>query len=427
MVIKRNRSVVSLPQEMVLKFLQFDDKENSASESDHSSSSDSPVYELRKTDHDYSDKESKATHYFVRKMRTFSFGKCISYAIGTLLFLSMVSNTILFTQPRPVQLAYPLKNEQMYTIVVNTFRRPDMLAKFIKHYQTCPRAESIRVVWSDQQNYPPVPESDPQLFSRFKKVVYQIQETDSLNNRFRPIDDLKTNAVFHVDDDIKVPCSDLDFAFEVWQNSPKSMVGFMPRTHTPIFVDSVLQYTYNCWWKVWWDGSYSMILTKAAFLHKDYMDLYTNHMPQGIKKFVDAGKNCEDIAMSFMVANETNLPPIYVRGSLQDHGVFNGISTSKSWTSGGHMVERNGCLNKLVEFYDGKMPLVKGHAISAPASSWMINQPATWLEYFSTDILAKPGKKPDLVHTEESSQMRGTSLSVLGMIGLLFLTACATV
>jgi glucuronyl/N-acetylglucosaminyl transferase EXT2 len=45
---------------------------------------------------------------------------------------------------------------------------------------------------------------------------------------------------------------------------------------------------------------------------------------------VHKNKNCEDIAMQFMVSNLTGLPPIWVQGSYSDSGVLDfkgGIST----------------------------------------------------------------------------------------------------
>ena len=38
-------------------------------------------------------------------------------------------------------------------------------------------------------------------------------------------------------------------------------------------------------------------------------------------KYIDAHRNCEDIAMAFLVANATGSPPVYVRApGLQDLG-----------------------------------------------------------------------------------------------------------
>ncbi len=44
-------------------------------------------------------------------------------------------------------------------------------------------------------------------------------------------------------------------------------------------------------------------------------------MPAGVHEYVDAQRNCEDIAMAFLVANVTGAPPEYVRApSLRDLG-----------------------------------------------------------------------------------------------------------
>ncbi|BAH92527.1 Os04g0219000, partial [Oryza sativa Japonica Group] len=63
------------------------------------------------------------------------------------------------------------------------------------------------------------------------RVRFAINAEDSLNNRFRPIQGLTTDAVFSVDDDLIVPCSTLRFAFAVWQSALSAMVGFVPRMH----------------------------------------------------------------------------------------------------------------------------------------------------------------------------------------------------
>jgi hypothetical protein len=67
---------------------------------------------------------------------------------------------------------------------------------------------------------------------------------------------------------------------------------------------------------VWWMGSYSMILSKAAFIHHKYFELYTHQMPASIHQYVREARNCEDIAMSFLVANATSAPPLWVKGNL---------------------------------------------------------------------------------------------------------------
>ncbi|KAJ6429246.1 hypothetical protein OIU84_020802 [Salix udensis] len=209
-----------------------------------------------------------------------------------------------------------------YAIVMNTWKRYDLLKQSISHYSSCPGLESIHIVWSE-----PNPPSDS--LSKFlnhviesktkgmKKVElsFDINTEDSLNNRFKEIPGLKTDAVFSIDDDVIFPCSSVEFAFKVWQSAPDAMAGFVPRAH---WVDKTLgkkdYYTYGGWWSVWCTGTYSMVLSKAAFFHKKYLRMYTNEMPVSIKEFVTKNRNCEDIAMSFLVANATGAPPIWVKG-----------------------------------------------------------------------------------------------------------------
>ncbi|KAK6936379.1 Glycosyl transferase 64 domain [Dillenia turbinata] len=61
--------------------------------------------------------------------------------------------------------------------------------------------------------------------------MFNLNDEDNLNNRFKPIGDLQTDAIFSVDDAIIVSCSTLDFAFTLWQIAPSIMMGFVPQMH----------------------------------------------------------------------------------------------------------------------------------------------------------------------------------------------------
>lgn len=180
---------------------------------------------------------------------------------------------------------------------------------------------------------------------------------------------------------MRVPCNELAIAYDVWRGSKQSIVGFMPRVH--IRKDGKL--TYRCWWRVWWEGSYSIILTKAAILHHDYFKAYTSQLPTGMLDLIDRSRNCEDITMQYLIANMTGLPPIYIKGHLDDKGALNGISTSQNFIKAGHMRERDWCLNILEEFF-GRNPLVKSRFFVDIASNRWTNAPSTWYEYISSDL-----------------------------------------
>ncbi|KAF5453652.1 hypothetical protein F2P56_028542 [Juglans regia] len=246
-----------------------------------------------------------------------------------------------------------------YAIVMNTWKRYDLLKQSISHYSSCPGLESIHIVWSE-----PNPPSDPlkkflnhivQSNSGHERQVelkFDINKEDSLNNRFKEIKDLRTDAVFSIDDDVIFSCSSVEFAFNVWRSAPDTMVGFVPRIH---WVDQSKgnndYYIYGGWWSVWWTGTYSMVLSKAAFFHKKYFSLYTNEMSASVREYVTKNRNCEDIAMSFLVANASGAPPIWVKGNIYEIG-STGISSM-----GGHSERRTQCVNRFVAEF-GRMPLI---------------------------------------------------------------------
>ncbi|KAL2920545.1 Glycosyltransferase family 64 protein C4 [Bienertia sinuspersici] len=246
-----------------------------------------------------------------------------------------------------------------YTVLINTWKRNSLLKQCVAHYASCHGTDAIHVIWS---------ESDPpsaSLTDYLNKVViakshtahkptfkFDVNEEDNLNNRFKPIKDIRTDAIFSIDDDVIVPCGALDFAFTVWQTAPSTMVGFVPRMHwLGEKKDTHASYKYGGWWSVWWTGAYSMVLSKAAFFHRMYLDMYTNQMPASIREYVMRERNCEDIAMSFLVANATAAPPIWVKGKIHEIGSY-GISSLKD-----HSTKRHKCVNDFVSLY-GTLPLV---------------------------------------------------------------------
>ncbi|GMH44242.1 hypothetical protein BSKO_12176 [Bryopsis sp. KO-2023] len=272
--------------------------------------------------------------------------------------------------PEEILPKYPgpdVESPDRFTLILNSFHRQDLMRKAIKHYAICPIIEEIRVIWCED-GVPPTKDSDSRYYSSEKTVIYDVMDDTSLNNRFKPIKGLRTEAVMSIDDDIYVPCSDLDKAFQAWKIRKRQLVGFFPRVHT---MNAECKYEYSLGTSTFIQGDYSIVLSKAAILHRDYLELYSNHMPQNMRDYVDTHRNCEDITIQFLVANVTHEPPEFVnslwitdkgKGPLKVQGISSG---------GNHLETRTTCLNDLTALYGGIMPL-KTRPLSDHGALWWI-------------------------------------------------------
>ncbi|WAR07680.1 EXT2-like protein [Mya arenaria] len=160
-----------------------------------------------------------------------------------------------------------------------------------------------------------------------------VTSQNKLSNRFMPYEEIETECILALDDDIVMLTADeLQFAFELWDN------------------------TTGKWrYESEWTNAISMVLTGAAFYHKYFSYLYTHNMPGNIKAWVDDHMNCEDIAMNFLISNITGKAPIKVtpRKKFKCPECTNTEMLSADIT---HMVERSECINKFTDVYQA-MPL----------------------------------------------------------------------
>ena len=326
----------------------------------------------------------------------------------------------------------PISKSTSFAVVVNTFKRPDMLKLSLDHWVnqcgTKANISQVFVVWAELDKEPPTLEDiipstttdtdtdtntnpkNKMLKSSRKKIDNLPEVTfirvpkDSLNSRFLPIRNLKTDAVFMVDDDVRIDCGSIKVGFEAWRHSPNAIVGYYPRLASPklgIF-ESKAEVIYHTWPIVFAKQKFNIILTKASFFHAKYLDMYhdDDENPKQILEYVDAHKNCEDIAMAFLVARKTasskaaSAPycrdcPIYVHGKIKDEGLLKGISTSGgSLSPVGHMEKRSQCLDALTEIYEEQgwdYPLfdVSLGEQSWRHNFWWQNAPSNFFEWFS--------------------------------------------
>ncbi|KAG5322625.1 EXT2 protein, partial [Pseudoatta argentina] len=250
-------------------------------------------------------------------------------------------------KPSPLFLPVTAPKTRGFTAVILTYDRLELLFLLINKLVKVPSLSKVLVIWNNQHKDPPHSTRWPKVSKPLK--VIQTKE-NKLSNRFYPYDEIETEAVLSIDDDIIMLTADeVEFAYEVWREFPDRIVGFPSRLH-------MWDNGTNCWkYESEWTNSISMVLTGAAFHHKYWNYMYTTAMPGDIKEWVDEHMNCEDIAMNFLVANITGKAPLKVtpKKKFRCPECTNTEMLSADLT---HMVERTQCINKFSSIY-GTMPL----------------------------------------------------------------------
>merc|ERR1712223_1121143 len=251
--------------------------------------------------------------------------------------------------------------EDGFTAVILTYDRLSSLYQVIKSVAETPSLAKILVIWNNQNIEPP-PMSEFPAVSKPIKIIRT--KANLLTNRFHPYNDINTDAVLSMDDDIVMLTSDeLEFAYQVWREFPDRLVGFPSRTH--VWNNLTKQWKYESEWT----NDVSMVLTGAAFYHKYWHYKFTsdpNKEGKEIKSWLDQRMNCEDIAMNFLIANATGKAPIKVtprkkfKCSTPQCNNENMLSSYQT-----HLIERSECINYLVDKY-GYMPLVKAEFRADP-------------------------------------------------------------
>ncbi|XP_057603941.1 exostosin-2 isoform X2 [Hippopotamus amphibius kiboko] len=236
---------------------------------------------------------------------------------------------------------------QGFTAIVLTYDRVESLFRVITEVSKVPSLSKLLVVWNNQNKNPP----EDSLWPKIRVPLKVVRTAENkLSNRFFPYNEIETEAVLAIDDDIIMLTSDeLQFGYEVWREFPDRLVGYPGRLH-------LWDHEMNKWkYESEWTNEVSMVLTGAAFYHKYFNYLYTYKMPGDIKNWVDAHMNCEDIAMNFLVANVTGKAVIKVtprkKFKCPECTAIDGLSLDQT-----HMVERSECINKFASVF-GTMPL----------------------------------------------------------------------
>lgn len=222
--------------------------------------------------------------------------------LGSLTLTFIIATVVLFTlffAPfyKRVAVASPI-NTDTFTLLISSYGpRLPLLRGAIKHYSSCPSISSILVVWNGLKS--------PNISSSSRiPLRIRMEKQKSLNNRFKPDPNITTRAVLSMDDDIRIPCIDIEQAFALHKSGRHELVGFFPRLieGSPDLKFRGESYAIQ-------RTQYNVVLTGAAFLnHGTAFPAYWREEIRHARAVVDEVFNGEDILMNFVLcANMSNM------------------------------------------------------------------------------------------------------------------------
>lgn len=114
-----------------------------------------------------------------------------------------------------------------------TYKRVETLPDFMENYASgkIPSLRRVVFLWNDIDTEPP----RSLLRSAHDlpvPVVFEQRQVNSLNERFRRTENIRTECVLSVDDDIYIQPDDVEAGFQAWRQfgqGRRRMVGYFPR------------------------------------------------------------------------------------------------------------------------------------------------------------------------------------------------------
>lgn len=222
--------------------------------------------------------------------------------------------------------------------------RADYLIETLKFYtknpQEYPHLNHIYVYWNDK-NHKPVPEkilkdleSDPILSSKI--TLFQLDSPSMMQRLNISLIDSNEISFASIDDDFRIPGSQLEYLYTLHRISPHSLIGYYAR-----YADWKLTKMEYKWQTP--TEKYNLVLTGACFLSRtNIARAWSEEFTQG-RELVIRDWNCEDLFMNAVAL----MPPI----AVESNGGFDIKAPQPISSTSDHMRKRHECLNLFREWY----------------------------------------------------------------------------
>lgn len=232
-----------------------------------------------------------------------------------------------------------LSKDKYSIIYLSSFRRIPILSKILNSLlkQESKHCEKIYIYWNDFKHSIPAPNLTAYNISN-STVPIEIIDTEmrELVARFLIPQNLETQTICNIDDDIFVNFTALDTAFEEFKRR-----GF------PLSV-------FGNYATLWRKGKYSwkrgrdfnIVLTGLSFINVDLFEIYHSYKYKSVRDYSAEKNNCEDFIMNYVAYDAFGNRPIYYNIK---HHLQNTIGLSRRPSNSKARVE---CLKFLDKSFD---------------------------------------------------------------------------
>ncbi|ETO10379.1 hypothetical protein RFI_26998 [Reticulomyxa filosa] len=220
-------------------------------------------------------------------------------------YFADISNRLQNYDTRPYKDPTPMSPKKGgYTVVMNTFRRPQCIYSSIQHWRDCAQSKghmkylrNMIIIWPDPERHPE---------QRLINLINEINNSSSFRINIHRFNDTKlSNRYCPGYDDMLVECETIDLMYQLWIRYPDHLIGTQYR-----YIQSDGTYSGTSGVNIHPFRKYNNIfVTKGGFIHKKYYELYFKSTKfQHIRQMVDRFITGEDILMSAVYHDSSDDP-----------------------------------------------------------------------------------------------------------------------
>eukprot|EP00127_Corallochytrium_limacisporum_P006474 Clim_evm5s229 gene=Clim_evmTU5s229 len=249
-------------------------------------------------------------------------------------------------------------------MIVTHHGRLPLLREALAHYTRCDAFTEVVLVWQNTTDMIPDLVEDLDADNLSIPVYIRTEHVNSMNNRWKEVPNgdyadgavwpynAVASAIFSVDDDILIPCEDVERGFINWRSHPERLTGFLPRVIYPD-LNGVFRYGHER--DARRQNHYNMVLPSSGFFGGELLHRYQKRVPNYLKNLVDEVRNCEDILINFVFGEEYQEPPMAVPARTRDRSVIKDYGKGISHAPD-HVAKRERCIAEFTKWL-GHFPL----------------------------------------------------------------------